>query len=123
MTYMPDHEPALGLRDGYVSGDWTSGYRLAEQTNLLIHDAQYSRQEYAAHVGWGHSSIDDTFAFAELAGVAQLVPFHHDPSHSDDDLDELIGRTVETLRPTFTVTPGTAGTRIQLGHVSGAPDG
>lgn len=123
VTYMPDHEPALGLRNGYVSGDWTSGYRLAAQTDLLIHDAQYSRQEYVSHVGWGHSAIEDTFAFAELAGAAQLVPFHHDPSHTDTDLDELIARTVDQLCPSFTVTPGVAGTSIRVGRPGRETDG
>jgi phosphoribosyl 1,2-cyclic phosphodiesterase len=123
VTYMPDHEPALGLTDGYVSGDWTSGYRLAQRADLLIHDAQYSRQEYAKHVGWGHSSIDDAFAFAELAGAAHLVPFHHDPSHTDDDLDELIGRTVDKVCPDFAVTPGTSGASIWIGSGSREPDG
>lgn len=116
VTYMPDHEPALGLKDGYVSGDWTSGHRLARKTDLLIHDAQYSRQEYAAHVGWGHSAIDDAFAFAELAGAAELVPFHHDPSHTDDDLDGLIAAALDELRPNFAVTPGVAGATFEIGQ-------
>jgi ribonuclease BN (tRNA processing enzyme) len=115
VTYMPDHEPALGLKNGYVSGDWTSGYRLARHTDLLIHDAQYSRQEYAAHVGWGHSAIDHAFAFADLAGAAQLVPFHHDPSHTDEDLDRLIDGAIDRLRPEFAVTPGVTGATIELG--------
>jgi ribonuclease BN (tRNA processing enzyme) len=118
VTYMPDHEPALGLKNGYVSGDWTSGYRLAQNADVLIHDAQYSCQEYAAHVGWGHSAIDHAFAFAELAGATQLVPFHHDPSHTDEDLDRLIAATIDRLRPAFRVTPGVTGATIQLGNRS-----
>jgi ribonuclease BN (tRNA processing enzyme) len=118
VTYMPDHEPALGLRNGYVSGDWTSGYRLARAADLLIHDAQYSRQEYEVHVGWGHSAIDHAFAFAELAGVARLVPFHHDPSHTDVDLDRLIAATIDEHCPNFAVTPGIAGANIQIGNGS-----
>jgi phosphoribosyl 1,2-cyclic phosphodiesterase len=118
VTYMPDHEPALGLKNGYVSGDWTSGYRLAQKVDVLIHDAQYSHQEYAAHVGWGHSAIDHAFAFAELAGAAQLVPFHHDPSHTDEDLDRLMAATIDRLRPAFTVTPGVTGAIIQIGNGS-----
>lgn len=123
VTYMPDHEPALGLQHGYVSGDWTSGYRLAYQTDLLIHDAQYSRQEYDGHIGWGHSSIDQAFNYAELAGVAELVPFHHDPSHTDDDLDQLLAATMDMLRPNFVVTPGEGGTTIQVGAGNTRRDG
>ena len=116
VTYMPDHEPALGLRHGYLDGDWTSGFRLARQADLLIHDSQYSGGEYAGHIGWGHSSFDHAFAYADLAGVARLIPFHHDPSHTDDDLDRLIATTIESFRPTFAVTPGIAGTTVTIGR-------
>ena len=116
VTYMPDHEPALGLRHGYLDGNWTSGYRLAHRADLLIHDAQYSCGEYEAHVGWGHSSFDHAFAYADLAGVDQLVPFHHDPSHTDDDLDRLIASTVETFRPGFRVMPGVEGATFTIGR-------
>lgn len=53
LAYLPDHEPALGARTFPAARDWTSGYALAEGADLLIHDAQYSREEYAAHQGWG----------------------------------------------------------------------
>ena len=41
-------------------------------------------------MGWGHSSIGDTIEFATKAGVDQVVLFHHDPYHTDDDLEELL---------------------------------
>ena len=42
-AYLPDHEPALALRDGrWLEPDWTSGYDLAAGADLLIHDAQYT---------------------------------------------------------------------------------
>jgi ribonuclease BN (tRNA processing enzyme) len=62
---------------------------LAAGVDLLIHDAQYTADEYRSRVGWGHSSVDHVLAFAELAGVGHLVTFHHDPGHSDDALDAL----------------------------------
>ena len=75
VAYFPDHEPALGVPDFPMSGDWTSGYALAAHVDLLIHDAQYNREEYPQHIGWGHSAVDDTLKFAELAQVKRLVPF------------------------------------------------
>src|SRR5438093_1203901 len=57
LAYLPDHEPALGVRSFPQSGDWTSGYGLAEGADLLIHDAQYNHAEYEERIGWGHSSI------------------------------------------------------------------
>lgn len=88
-AYLPDHEPALGARTFPLSPDWTSGHRLAAGADLLIHDGQYTDDEYAARIGWGHSSIEQTWAFARQAGVRQLVTFHHDPGHGDDQLDRV----------------------------------
>jgi phosphoribosyl 1,2-cyclic phosphodiesterase len=109
ITYLPDHEPALGLRGQLLPGAWTSGYELASGTDLLIHDSQYRDDEYPLRRGWGHSSLRQAIEFAGLTGAKHLVPFHHDPSHHDVDLDELMSSTVAALQPSFTVTPGTEG--------------
>ena len=116
LAYIPDHEPALGNRAFPPSADWTSGYQTAAGADLLIHDAQYSLEEYAAHVGWGHCGIEDALAFAQLARVKHLVPFHHDPAHSDDDLDRLLVAATAAARPAFSVTPGTEGHTFKLGN-------
>lgn len=115
LTYLPDHEPALGVPKFPLSKDWTSGYALAAGVDLLIHDAQYNSDEYAERVGWGHSSLEQAFKFAALAGVKRFVPFHHDPGHNDDYLDHLITEMVMSTEPTFAVTPGTEGTTFELG--------
>ncbi len=58
--------------------------------DLLVHDAQYTRQEYEkGKIGWGHSPIEEAIAAAHRAGVKQLALFHHDPERSDDQLDEM----------------------------------
>ena len=86
---MPDHEPALG-RNGIIKDDkWISGFSLASGADLLLHDAQYSVAEYKTKTGWGHSSMDDTLLFASRTGVKKLLLAHHDPSHSDEQLNEL----------------------------------
>jgi ribonuclease BN (tRNA processing enzyme) len=90
LTYLPDHEPALGVTSFPRPADWTSGYDLAAGTDLLIHDAQYSDTEYAARVGWGHSALSHAVAFAELCGVGRLMPFHYDPTHDDEFLDTAL---------------------------------
>jgi phosphoribosyl 1,2-cyclic phosphodiesterase len=114
VAYFPDHEPALGAREFPLSADWTSGYRIASGVDLLIHDSQYTPEEYAERVGWGHSSLRDAMRFAELAGVRHFVPFHHDPAHSDDEIDELIAAEVDASRPSFRVTPGKEGTTFDV---------
>ncbi len=89
LTYLPDHEPALGVENFPLDARWTSGYDLAAGTDLLLHDTQYSDAEYASRVGWGHSAISHALAFAALCGVVRFMPFHYDPSHNDDFLDAL----------------------------------
>ncbi len=90
LAYLPDHEPALGAPRFPLSPDWTSGHRLADGADLLIHDAQYTEGEYPSRVGWGHSSLEHAWAFAVQARVRRLVTFHHDPGHGDDQLDEMV---------------------------------
>jgi phosphoribosyl 1,2-cyclic phosphodiesterase len=90
LAYLPDHEPALGAPSFPLSPEWTSGHRLADGADVLIHDAQYTEAEYASRAGWGHSSLEQTWAFARQAGAHRLVTFHHDPGHADDQLDDLV---------------------------------
>ena len=52
LAYLPDHEPALGTRRFPVDPEWTSGFELAHDVDLLLHDAQYTREEYPARAGW-----------------------------------------------------------------------
>jgi phosphoribosyl 1,2-cyclic phosphodiesterase len=115
LAYLPDHEPALG-DDSYSSGpDWVSGSALASGVDLLIHDAQYTEKEYERRVGWGHSTISQAIRFAELNRTRQLVPFHHDPSHGDEDLDRMIADAVERIKPTVLVHRGQEGSEFVLG--------
>jgi phosphoribosyl 1,2-cyclic phosphodiesterase len=114
IAYIPDHEPALGTDLAELKPDWISGYAVAQFADVLFHDGQYFENEYATRVGWGHSSIADTVTFARLADVQRLVLFHHDPLHTDDDLDGLEtharelwgvdGRPPELAREGATVT-------------------
>ena len=86
-TYIPDHEPALGSGGLAADPKWLSGIDLAKDADLLIHDAQYTSDEYQGRKGWGHSSMEDAAKYASLAKVKQLLFFHHDPGRSDDELN------------------------------------
>ena len=87
VCYIPDHEPGLGTPLSELDDDWISGFELARDASLLIHDCQYTDVEYQSHVGWGHSPMSDALIFARRTGAEQLLLFHHDPLHSDDFLD------------------------------------
>jgi len=88
-TYIPDHEPVLGRTAMSTDRRWISGIELAAGTDLLFHDAQYSIKEYPYRVGWGHSSMDDALHFASMAEAKYVLLAHHDPAHSDTQLNEL----------------------------------
>jgi phosphoribosyl 1,2-cyclic phosphodiesterase len=92
VCYIPDHEPALGTSLAQLEKEWISGFDLARGADLLIHDCQYSDEEYPAHVGWGHSALSDTLMFGSRVEAKRMLLFHHDPLHSDDFLDRLHGQ-------------------------------
>ena len=116
LAYVPDHEPALGDRDFLASPEWTSGFALMAGVDLLIHDAQYTDEEYAAHVGWGHSTLSQAMALAEAAGVSTLAAFHHDPSHNDAQLDGLFSAAAEQRDWSFELAPAREGATLVLGR-------
>lgn len=89
MTYIPDHEPALANRNFPESAEWTSGYDLVSDTDLLIHDAQFTDDEYTQCIGWGHSTVEHALAMARIGKAKKLIMFHHDPSHTDACLDRM----------------------------------
>jgi phosphoribosyl 1,2-cyclic phosphodiesterase len=91
LAYLPDHEPALtGIEDR--TRDWISGAAVAEEADLLLHDAQYFEDEYASRIGWGHSSVDDAVAYGHAIGARRMLLFHHEPQHSDAVLARLEDR-------------------------------
>ena len=90
LSYIPDHEPALGPRGLLHDLKWVSGSDLAMGADLMLHDGQYTKEEYLNKMGWGHCSMEDAALFASLAGVKHLVFFHHDPSHTDAQLDQMM---------------------------------
>jgi len=112
MAYLPDHEPTLGTRQLPDGPEWTSGLGLAVGADLIIHDAQYTEDEYRERSGWGHSTVDHALRFAERAGAPRLVAFHHDPSHDDEILDAMMdaARGVSDVE----LIPGQEGIVIEL---------
>lgn len=65
---------------------------LCDGAELVIHDAQYTPEEFPAKATWGHSTVDFAVHVAAEAGARRLTLFHHDPDHTDDVLDRLVER-------------------------------
>jgi len=65
--------------------------------DLLIHEAQYSPEEYPDKIGWGHSSIINVVSLIKKAKIKRWIVVHHDPKHTDKDLDNLAVMAQEML--------------------------
>ena len=63
---------------------------LAQGVDLLVHDAQFTSEEFAQRSNWGHSTVAYALEVAHQASVSELALFHHDPSHCDDTVDRLL---------------------------------
>lgn len=86
VTYISDHQapPALDTVADSV-------LELADGADVLIHDAQYTPEEFAKKRDWGHCTLDYALLVARTAHARRLVLFHHDPWHTDADIDRLAG--------------------------------
>jgi phosphoribosyl 1,2-cyclic phosphodiesterase len=84
VAYISDHQAPLSLDtvdDGVLE--------LADGVDALIHDAQYTSDEFERKSDWGHCTLEYALLVARSARAKRLVMFHHDPAHSDDDIDRM----------------------------------
>ncbi|MEX0827775.1 MAG: hypothetical protein WD005_02375, partial [Haliea sp.] len=74
------------LFDEMKREEYDSALEFMQGADVLIHDAQYTPQDYKKKHGWGHSCYIDTVNSAIDAGVKQLYLYHHDPNYDDDQI-------------------------------------
>jgi phosphoribosyl 1,2-cyclic phosphodiesterase len=94
ICYLCDHEPYFedvwreGAPHGRVESILEEGDRrhaeYMQGADVVIHEAQYTPQEYPSKRHWGHSTYVYVVELAVLAGVSRLFLTHHDPSHDDE---------------------------------------
>ena len=91
---------------------------LCDRADLVIHDAQYTEEEYPAKSTWGHSTVSYAVHVAAEAGAHQLALFHHDPRHTDDDIDSMLagGQATDDARRLDGVLAAREGLTIDLGR-------
>ncbi len=99
LVYACDHEPFAtslwrsGARRGMIESIVHGGDRrhalFMRHADLLIHDAQYTPEEYPSKKNWGHSTYEYAVELAAAADVRELALTHHDPSHDDAFLERL----------------------------------
>ena len=99
LVYACDHEQysrVLGLGEGTIAGEDLEHADFMRGADLLIHDAQYTAQEYPTKMGWGHSPVEYVVKLAEQALVKRVALTHHDPGRDDDAIDRLIASMRQT---------------------------
>jgi phosphoribosyl 1,2-cyclic phosphodiesterase len=87
VVYIPDHQQPL-------DGSHTVApevLELCDGADLLIHDAQFTPEEFVAKAHWGHCTVDYALTVAAESGCRRLALFHHDPARDDETLDRLHG--------------------------------
>jgi phosphoribosyl 1,2-cyclic phosphodiesterase len=107
LVYATDHEPYAHTLDrlaGRGEEGRAFGARLDETlvsfatgADLLIADAQYTDEEYAGRLGWGHSPLSATVALAVAARTKSLALYHHDPMHDDAAVTRMEQMARESL--------------------------
>jgi len=108
VVYMCDHEPfgeqlwhhgaAPGLLDSIFHDADRRHAAFMRHADLVIHDAQYTPQEYPEKRNWGHSTYEYAVELAAMSDVYRLVLTHHDPTHDDAFLDEVQHRARKLAR-------------------------
>jgi ribonuclease BN (tRNA processing enzyme) len=112
VAYLPDHQAPVDRRsiaDGVLE--------LCAGADLVIHDAQYTDDEFVNMSDWGHSTLAYAVHVATEAGARRLALFHHDPSHTDKEIDRMLAR-VRRLGAQYRlddVTAASEGWTIDLG--------
>jgi GAF domain-containing protein len=101
IVYASDHEPHsrhLATGKGQMLGEDLRHCEFLAGADLVIHDAQYTSEEYPSKLGWGHSTVEYALAVCHVAGAKRLALTHHDPLRSDDALDRLVDKARADLR-------------------------
>jgi phosphoribosyl 1,2-cyclic phosphodiesterase len=86
-VFLPDNELDFEHKGGMTKDEYVDFCRGAR---LLMHDAQYTDEEYRSTRGWGHSRFSSVTELSIKAGVQRFGLFHHDPEHTDDDIDGFV---------------------------------
>lgn len=87
-VFFTDHEVSHSHEGGL---DYDSYVEFAHGADLLIHDAEYTDDDYHKTKSWGHSTYKDALRLASDAGVKRLGLFHHNQDRTDDQIDGIVG--------------------------------
>jgi len=115
VAYATDHEPFWKASAGrYQHPGDQRHIAFLRGADLIIHDAQYTEEEYREKKGWGHSTVEYATDVARAAGARRLALFHHDPGHDDAAVDRLEALARERLGRDLEVFAAAEGLEIEV---------
>ncbi len=94
-VFITDHELGYSHPGGLPAEDYL---RFCAGADLLVHDAEFTGEEYGRHRSWGHSSYLDTLNLAMKAGVKQLALFHINQDRTDRAMDKIVEHCRRVVR-------------------------
>jgi ribonuclease BN (tRNA processing enzyme) len=83
-VFLTDNELGFGHPGGLKIKEYAD---IAKGVDLLLHDGQYTEEEYKITRSWGHSTYKSVVEFARQAVPKRIGLIHHDPEHLDSELD------------------------------------
>jgi len=100
VVYATDHEPHSRHHTEQRPADGVAPVHAEDKrhieflsnADLVIHDAQYTLEEYPEHLSWGHCPAEWAVDFAVAAHAKRLALYHHDPSRTDRAVESLLTR-------------------------------
>lgn len=106
IAWVPDNEflqgytgdPRAITRDHALIAPYRKMIQFLSDVDVLIHEAQYSPDEYTSKIGWGHSSVSNACVLVKFAGVRRWIVTHHDPLADDDSLERKLSVTRRILK-------------------------
>jgi phosphoribosyl 1,2-cyclic phosphodiesterase/DNA-binding response OmpR family regulator len=120
MVYCCDHEPnvaAAGSGELEISGQDRRHVEFLAGADLVIHDSQFTAQEYPQRIGWGHSPAEYVVQVCRAAGVKQVLLTHHDPLRDDDAVDRIVAglrQRVAGTQPPLDIQAAAEGQVVQV---------
>ncbi len=92
-VFLTDNELGFVHPNGLTYKDYI---KFSAGADLLIHDAEYTPEEYINHIGWGHSVYTQVLDLAFESGVKKLGLFHLNPERTDKKMDQIV-KTCQTI--------------------------
>ena len=105
LAYVPDNEflkgylgpPADVGRDSQLLAIHDRLIEFLSGVDVLIHEAQYTNEEYLQKIGWGHTSLSNACTLIRRTGARRWIVTHHDPIHDDEFLQRKLNLTQQLL--------------------------